>query len=102
MQIQPPLSAASAASIAAQSNSKDVSTASGAGNASTTALSADVEQSQESNDDRDAQGQGDGLADRGQKKQSEVEAQIAPNDKKPPASAPTLPGEPPSRLDVIG
>ena len=101
MQIQPPLSAAGAANIAAQASNKDAATVAPASTAAT-ATNSTVEKSAQSNSDRDAQGQGDGLADRGSNSQ-EAEAKEPANETKPQyRPAPNLPGQPPSRLDVMG
>ncbi len=102
MQIQPPISAAGAASIAAQATSKDATNnPAPAGNSSNQASS--VEQSEQSNQDRDAQGQGDGLADRGSNETARNSAgEEAKTQEEAHKPAPRLPGQPPARLDIMG
>ncbi len=62
-----------------------------------------VEQSEQANQDRDAQGQGDGLADRGARKQAQAKSSEDETSDQETAykPAPRLPGAPPARLDII-
>ena len=65
-----------------------------------------VEGLQKSDADRDAQGQGDGLSPRGPRqgtKQQDAKANNTDaNSAGIPLPAPTLPGEPPSQIDLVG
>lgn len=64
-----------------------------------------VEQSGESNPDRDAQGQGDGMGSRRSNNPSTPEGGSETNSqdqRNSDASAPLLPDDPPSQLDLLG
>lgn len=69
-------------------------------------LQSQVEQSSESNPDRDAQGQGDGLNRPSAGKQPPTTNQLStsadPCEADACKSAPILPDDPPSQLDLLG
>jgi hypothetical protein len=102
MQIPATSSAAQVASLAAQAASKDKG--SGGTNAThaghSPPLSLQVERTGEANSDRDAQGQGDGLADRHSHEPRTPEDVL--DIPQSSSTAPTLPDEPPSQLDIMG
>lgn len=102
MQIQPPLSAAQAASIAAQASSKDSSAqAAGGTESSVQKTDAQLEKSGDSSPDRDAQGQGDGLADdENAGDQNDVIAEVEAIEEILTSDLPPI--EPPSQIDMIG
>ncbi|MEZ6136125.1 MAG: hypothetical protein R3C53_14600 [Pirellulaceae bacterium] len=99
MQIPPTSSAAQAASILSQSTAKD-----GSASAASTPQSsaAHVEKSNSSSADRDAQGQGDGFSDAAPKPQEDVIDLAGEGEVNSQRTAPQLPGEPPSNLDIVG
>lgn len=63
-----------------------------------------VEQTGESNADRDAQGQGDGLPGRNKKREEQTQGTALPSNhsSQNDSTAPVLPGDPPSQLDLLG
>lgn len=63
-----------------------------------------VEQTGESNADRDAQGQGDGQPARKKKKEEQPQETTLPSNlsNQGDSTAPDLPGDPPSQLDLLG
>ncbi len=101
MQVSPLNSAAGAAGIVSQSGAKDPGKPLQAGGPSSTAqpVGEHVEQAESANRDRDAQGQGDGLGDRGRRQPADdPQAESTPLDR----PAPSLPGEEPGELDILG
>ncbi len=103
MQIPATSSAAQAAGIVAQSNSKDVAADGKAASANVqAAFNATVEKTGSANPDRDAQGQGDGFVGHSRKEvrdEIEIETEGALPDS---VDIPHLSVEPPSQLDIIG
>jgi hypothetical protein len=103
MQIPGVSSAAQAASIVAQATSKDKASENQTANTShPSAADSTVERSGEANPDRDAQGQGDGLPGESSHPTDEMELESADDSPQPTKTAPSLPDEPPSQLDIIG
>ncbi len=102
MQIPATSSASQAASIAAQATSKDGSSDARGINAQAQLTNqAIVEKSNEASADRDAQGQGDGLPRDG-KPQIVDELEIGSGETAGDQTAPQLPDQPPSELDIVG
>jgi len=103
MQIPPASSASQAASILAQSTSKDKSTSAGAADASGVQNSLPhVEKSESTDPDRDAQGQGDGFDHQPKQPHSHDDILDVAHAETTHRPAPQLPGEPPSSLDIVG
>ena len=101
MQIPPASSAAQAASILAQSTSKDKSSGAAAPANSPQSTAAHVEKSGSTDPDRDAQGQGDGLPGDDQGRRPPNKSSEAATAEQRPKTG-ELPGEPPSQLDIVG
>ncbi len=103
MQLPPASSASQAASMLAQSVSKDKSLGASAADAATVQTSTPtVEKSESADKDRDAQGQGDGFSSRRKTPPENDDILDFDNVQEPQHHAAQLPGEPPSELDIVG
>ncbi len=101
MQLPPASSASQAASILAQSTSKNSTTSSGSTVAAGQTSLPHVEKSEGADKDRDAQGQGDGFSSRPKARSESDDILDFDQSEESQHHAAQLPDEPPSQFDIV-